>query len=195
MSQSKLSGSICAPMPRPRKQLDFRAAAEALTAPGAERATMAAIARRLDVAKPTLYRMAGSREELLQICVDAEAERLLEQIHRGFGPQDAPPAERLAEGFRGFFRFVQDSPAGFVLLFGGRYPEARQAVRRVENRVRDVLQRETRAAGRSDVHAEVLAAGLLGLAAGVARRAVEDGVPLDSVHLPGILGHALADGF
>jgi AcrR family transcriptional regulator len=182
-------------MPPPRKQLDFRAAAEALTAPGAERATMAQIARRLDVAKPTLYRMAGSREELVQLCVDAEAERLLAQIHRGFGPADAQPAERLAEGFRGFFRFVQDSPAGFLLLFGGRYPEARQAVRRVENRLRDVLARETRGTGRGPAPADVLAAGLLGLGAGVARRTIEDGLALDAVHLPGMLGRALADGF
>jgi len=182
-------------MPRPRKQLDFRAAAEALTAPGGERATMAAIARRLEVAKPTLYRMAGSREELVQICVDAEAERLLEQLHRGLGQRDAAPAERLAEGFRGFFGFVEDSPAGFMLLFGGRHPEARQAVRRVENRVRDVLQRELRPSGRGAWPAEALAAGLLGLAAGVARRTVEDGAPLDSAHLPGILARALTDGF
>jgi AcrR family transcriptional regulator len=195
MSQSKPSGSISDRMPRPRKQLDFRAAAEALTEPGAERATMAAIARRLVVAKPTLYRMAGSREELVQLCVDAEAERLLEQMHRGFGPQDAPPGERFAESFRSFFRFVEDSPAGFVLLFGGRYPEARQAVRRVENRVRDMLQRELRAAGRGTQPADALAAGLLGLAAGVARRALEDGSSLESPCLPGILGRALAEGF
>jgi AcrR family transcriptional regulator len=182
-------------MARPRKQLDFRAAAEALTAPAAERATMDAIARQLEIAKPTLYRMARSREELIALCVDAEAERLLEQLHRGFGPPDAAPAERLAEGFRGFFRFVEDSPAGFVLLFGGRYPEARQAVRRVENRLRDALQREARPAKRSPRHAELFAAGLLGMAAGVARRAIEDGVPLDSARLPGILGRALTDGF
>src|SRR6266511_5407149 len=98
MSQSKPRGSISGPMPRPRKQLDFRAAAEALTAPGAEVATMAVIARRLDVAKPTLYRMAGSREELVQICIDAEAERLLEQLHR-------------AHGLRGLVRVAEVSPA------------------------------------------------------------------------------------
>src|SRR5215216_5403271 len=136
-------------MARLRKQLDFRVAAEALTEAGAERATMAAIARRLNVAKPTLYRMAGSREELISICVDAEAERLLAQIHRGLGASDRAPAERLAEGFRGFFAFIEDSPAGFLLLFGGRYPEARQAVRRVENRLRDALHREAKAAGRA----------------------------------------------
>jgi len=155
-------------MARPRKQLDFRAAAEALTAPGAEAATMAAIARRLDVAKPTLYRMAGSREELVQLCIDAEAERLLEQIHR-------------AGGIDGFLAFVGDSPAGFTLLFGGSYPQARQAVRRVENRLGEAMRRH----GVSD--AQTHAAGLLGLAAGVARRALEHGVSLRSVDLQAIL--------
>jgi AcrR family transcriptional regulator len=166
-------------MPRPRKQLDFRAAAEALTAPGAEAATMAAIARRLDVAKPTLYRMAGSRDELVQLCIDAEAERLLEHVHR--------------DGLRGFLAFADDSRAGYLLLFGGRYPEARQAVRRVENRMHDVLRRRLRAAGRSARRAELLAAALLGLAAGVARRALEDEIPLEAVDLQAIL--ALCDAW
>jgi AcrR family transcriptional regulator len=168
-------------MPRPRKQLDFRAAAEALTAPSAEVATMAAIARRLEVAKPTLYRMAGSREELVQLCVDAEAERLLEQLHR-------------AGGVSGFLGFVEDSPAGFLLLFGERYPEARQAVRRVENRLRDALRRELRAAGRPARRAELLAAGLLGLVAGVARRALEDEVAIESIDLHGLVATALRIG-
>ena len=162
-------------MARPRKQLNFRAAAEALTEPGAERATMAAIARRLDVAKPTLYRMAGSREELVQICVDAEAERLLEQLHR-------------ADGLRGFVAFAQDSPAGFALLFGGRYPEARAAVRRVENRVCEDLRRD------GVPQAQLLAAGLLGLAVGVARRALEDGAPPDSLDLQVLLERILPAG-
>jgi len=182
-------------MPRPRKQLDFRAAAEALTAPDAEAATMEAIARRLEIAKPTLYRMAGSREQLIAVCVDAEAERLLEQLHRGFGAPGAPPAERLAEGLRGFLRFVEDSPAGFRLLFGGRHPEARQAVRRVENRLRDALARETRGSRRAGSDAALLAAGLLGLAAAIARRALEDGVAPDAERLPELLRRALPDGF
>jgi AcrR family transcriptional regulator len=178
-------------MPRPRKQLDFRAAAAALTAPGAETASMAAIAQRLDVAKPTLYRMAGSREELIQLCVDAEAERLLEQLHRAFARCGAPAVERLAEGF---VRFVGDSPAGFLLLFGGRHPEARQAVRRVENRLRDVLGRELRTAGRPARRTQLLAAGQLGLVAGVARRALEDEIPVESIDLQGLVATALSAG-
>ncbi|MGH2836898.1 MAG: TetR/AcrR family transcriptional regulator [Thermoleophilaceae bacterium] len=135
-------------MARRRKQLDFRAVAEALTQPSTERVSMADIARGLGVAKPTLYRMAGSREELIAISIDAEAERLVEQIHRG-GPTAV-------------FQFARESPAGFVLLFGDRYPEARQAVRRVEAR----LARDS---------SDVAAAGLLGLVTGIARRAMEDG--------------------
>jgi len=162
-------------MPRPRKQLDFRAAAEALTAPGAEHATMASIARRLAVAKPTLYRMAGSREELVQLCVDAEAERLLEQLHR-------------AGGVSGFLDFVEDSPAGFTLLFDGRHPQARQAVRRVENRLGDDLRRQ------GVPQAQTLAAGLIGFAAGVARRAIEDGTPLDSLDVQALLARTASAG-
>lgn len=162
-------------MPRSRKQLDFRAAAEALTAPGAEHATMASIARRLEVAKPTLYRMAGSREELVQLCVDAEAERLLEQLHR-------------AGGVSGFLAFVEDSPAGFKLLFDGRHPQARQAVRRVENWLGDELRRQ------GVPQAQTLAAGRIGLVAGVARRAIEDGIPLDSLDLQALLSRSASTG-
>ena len=157
-------------MARPRKQLDYGAVAEALTAGAAESATMDGIARRLNVAKPTLYRMAGSREELIAICVDAAAERLLEGIHR--------------DGIGGFRSFAEESPAGFLLLFGGRYPEARMAVRRVENRLADTFRRAQKS---SDglVDAELLAAGLLGLAAGMARRAEEDGASLSDSELAG----------
>jgi AcrR family transcriptional regulator len=83
---------------------------------------MAAIARHLGVAKPTLYRMAGTREELIALSIDAEAERLAEAIHR--------------DGPAGFFAFVEADPAGFLLLFGGRYPQARRVLVRVERRLR-----------------------------------------------------------
>ena len=118
---------------------------------------MDVIARHLAVAKPTLYRMAGTREALIRLAVDSEAERLLEAIHR--------------TGVAGLFTFAADSPAGFALLFGGRYAEARPAVRRVENRLREDLMRGPRS-GR--LPADLVAAGLLGLAAGLTRREIEE---------------------
>ena len=141
-------------MARARKQLDLSAVAEVLADPALERPSMDAIARRLGVAKPTLYRMAGTREELVALSVDAEAERLLEHVHRS--------------GVTGVFDFAGDSPAGFTLLFGGRRPEARSAVRRVEARLAATLPDAVESP-------DAVAAGLLGLAAGVASRALEDG--------------------
>ena len=151
-------------MARRRKQLDLRAVAGALSDPAFEHASMGEVAARLGVAKPTLYRMAGSREELIAISVDSEAERLLEHVHR--------------RGARGVLDFAADSPAGFSLLFGDRYPRARQAVRRVENRLATMID------GRPGApEPAIAAAGLLGLAAGLARRAVEEGVSVEAEQL------------
>lgn len=109
-------------MARIRTQLDLRAVAEALTDPARERPGMDAIAAHLGVAKPTLYRMAGSRDELVALSIDAEAERLTEAIHR--------------DGPAGVFAFAEADPAGFRLLFGGRYPQARGVLARVESWLR-----------------------------------------------------------
>lgn len=140
-------------MARARKKLDLSAVAEVLADPSSDIPSMADIARHLRVAKPTLYRMAGTREELIELAIDAEAERLLEHVHR--------------DGLDGFFDFACGSPSGLTLLFGGRHPQARQAVRRVETRLAATLPE-----GGDRLAA---AAGLLTLAAGVARRALEDG--------------------
>jgi len=151
-------------MARRRKQLDLRAVAAALSDPSFEHASMDEVAARLGIAKPTLYRMAGSREELIAISVDSEAERLLEHVHR--------------RGARGVLDFAADSPAGFSLLFGDRYPRARQAVRRVENRLATTIERRPGAP-----EPEIAAAGLLSLAAGLARRAVEEGASVEAERL------------
>lgn len=115
---------------------------------------MAAVARRLGVAKPTLYRMAGSRAELVALSVEAETERLAEAIHR--------------DGPSGFFSFVEATPAGFLLLFGGRYPQARRSVVRVERRLG---------------MPPAAAAAFLAAAAAVALRQVESGAAPDAERL------------
>jgi AcrR family transcriptional regulator len=134
--------------------LDLAAVADVLSDPLLDNPSMAEIGRRLGVAKPTLYRMAGTREELIALTIEAEAERLLEHVHR--------------DGIAGFFEFACASPAGFALLFDGGHPQARQAVRRIENRLAATLPED---AG----DARAAAAGLLALASGVTRRALEDG--------------------
>jgi AcrR family transcriptional regulator len=134
--------------------LDLAVVAEVLSDPLLDNPSMAEIGRRLGVAKPTLYRMAGTREDLIALTIEAEAEGLLEHVHR--------------HGLAGLFDFACASPAGFGLLFDGRHRDGRQAVRRVESRLAATLPEDL-----GDRRSA--AAGLLALAAGVTRRALEDG--------------------
>lgn len=154
-------------------------------ADGSEAVTMDTVARRLGLAKPTLYRLASSRAALVEMCVDAEAERVLDHLHaayaRGLGET---PRERLAAGWVALLRHAEESPDGFGLLFSGRYPEARAAVRRIEDRLRDLIRREPASTAPAAArHPEVLAAAMLGAVAAVARRRLEDGAEPDPAAL------------
>ena len=87
-----------------RRRLDLREAA-AVLADGEP--TMNQVAAALGVAKPTLYKLAGSRAELLETCVEAEIERLLGHLHG---------ADGLGEVVRAVDAYERDSPGGFRLL-------------------------------------------------------------------------------
>ena len=134
----------------PPRRLDLRVAAAAV-ADGEP--TMTEIARRLRVAKPTLYKLARSRAELVRACVETEAERLLGHLH---AHEDALVAVDAYE---------RDSPGGFRLLFERRPAEAAEAMRRVEARLAE--------RGGGDV---LRAAGRLGRAAAIVSRARAEGL-------------------
>jgi AcrR family transcriptional regulator len=151
-------------MARPRRELDLKRAVEAIARTDPVALSMDAVARELRLAKPTLYRLAGSREELVALCVDAEAERLLDRVHAAFaGAPAGDPGDRALAAMRAF---AADSPAGFELLFGRRHPQARGAIRRLENRLADLLRRS----GDAGDEPVSRAAALIGAAAGVVAR-------------------------
>src|SRR3954469_7655660 len=135
-----------------RSRLDLRAAAAAL-ADGEP--TMAEVAERLGVAKPTLYKLAGSREQLVRACIETEAERVLGHLHG----RDAV----LAEVTRALDAYAGDSPGGFRLLFERRGPEVEPVLRRLETRLGGLR-----------------GAAVLGAAAAVVSRARADGVPAEA---------------
>jgi AcrR family transcriptional regulator len=146
-----------------RRRLDLRAAA-AVLADG--EVTMAEVAERLGVAKPTLYKLAGSRAELVRVCVETETERLLGHVHE----RTAADAG-LAEVLRAVEAYAHDSPGGFRLLFERRGGEVEDALRRVETRLAEQIRRPG---------ADLAAAGLLGAAAGVVSRARANAVAVDA---------------
>src|SRR3954468_20516744 len=137
-----------------RPRLDLRAAAGAL-ADGEP--TMAQVAARLGVAKPTLYKLAGSRDELVRTCVETEAERVLGHLHEA-GPE--PGLDRVTGALEAYAR---DSPGGFRLLFERRGPDVEDALRRLETRLGGLR-----------------GAALLGAAAAIVSRARVDGVPAEA---------------
>ena len=102
---------------------------------------MTGVARALGLAKPTLYRLVGSRAELVSTCVETEAERLVEHLHAAFVAEGGSPRSWGARVDHALERFAADSPGGFALLFEGGRPQARPAVRRAEDRLRELLRR------------------------------------------------------
>ena len=133
-----------------RRRLDLRAAA-AVLADG--EVTMSDVAGRLGVAKPTLYKLAGSREALVRTCVETEAERLLGHLHEH------------DDAVRAMAAYADDSPGGFRLLFGRREAVAQEAVRRLETRLAELRGVEP-----------LRAAAELGAASAVVARARADGI-------------------
>lgn len=154
-----------------RRRLDLRAAA-AVLADGD--ATMAEIAARLGVAKPTLYKLAGSRDELIRACVEAETERVLGHLHDRLSGADRAWTVAALGAVEAY---AEESPGGFRLLFERRGPDVQDALRRLEARVAELVRR------RAPERPELVAAALLGAAAAAVSRARQDGRKLDRAAL------------
>jgi AcrR family transcriptional regulator len=128
---------------------------------------MAEVAAELRLAKPTLYRLAGRKEQLVRACVDSEAERLLDHLHAQLaGSGEAMAIEVLTGTVRAVERYAHDSPGGFRLLFERRGPEAQDAIARLEAQLAALLRDN----GRPAHGLQVVAAGLLGAATAVVAR-------------------------
>lgn len=125
-------------------------------------ATMAQVAAELDLAKPTLYKLSGSKDELLQACVDAETERL--NGHLDDALLDIGEAGSVSAVVDGVLRYAADSPGGFALLFERRGAQAGVALERVETRLAELLDDQG-----------PLAAALLGAASAVVSRTLRSG--------------------
>ena len=141
--------------------LDLREVARAL-ADGDP--TMEALARRLGMAKPTLYRLTTSKSQLIDTCLDAEAERFVDHV------REAPPGPTFERILRAADGYERDSPGGFRLLAERRSAGAEPRLRRVEARVGELLGADP-----------VVAAGLLAAAVAIVGATRREGANLDPV--------------
>lgn len=153
--------------------------------------TMAQVAERLAMAKPTLYRLVGSKEKLTRACVEAETERLLGHLHGALSDDHTPSLPGLKEAVRAVERYAADSPGGFRLLFECRGPYAQAALSRLEASLAGLLRRAGQAAGSPPRRPDLLASALLGAAAAVVSRGLAQGGAIDAEVVARDFGAAL----
>lgn len=104
-------------MPAPTRTTNeevVRAAQEILEASGADALTMLAVAERVGVRAPSLYKRFESREALLVATAESSIDELAARLERA-----APDLERLARAYRSF---AHERPEAFRLIFTAAAP-------------------------------------------------------------------------
>jgi AcrR family transcriptional regulator len=93
------------------------AARDILESTGLPGLTMAAVAARVGVRAPSLYKRVGSRDELVGLVADATVQDLGDRLQQLTEQQAGNPTAALRELARGFRAFAQQRPAGYTLIF------------------------------------------------------------------------------
>lgn len=115
-------------MPTPdRTSLDeiVGAARDLLESDGVDGVTMRAVADRVGVRAPSLYKRVRSRDDLLRLLAESTIDDLAHRLERlGTPGADADPVTRLADLARGLRAFAHERPAGYRLIFSPPSPAA-----------------------------------------------------------------------
>jgi AcrR family transcriptional regulator len=145
-------------------------------------ASLDAIAKRAGVAKPSMYELFASKDDLYDAAVAAEVERMVDFLQARREGGDASDAVARTRGrIAGIFEFAEARPAGVRLLSSasGELRSAREAgVERVAVLIRSDLARVGVDLGPS---ADVLATIVVAMVLDVGRRTVEEGWPVDAI--------------
>jgi AcrR family transcriptional regulator len=160
-----------------RANIDLQRLAGAFAPDGLHGVSVNEIARAAGVAKPTLYRDHGSKEELFAACVAAEVERMLERVHVAYARSvGASLATLLAALADALLQYAQEQPASFRLLLvtaphrtSAVAEEVAQTLERIPDRLAELLTRHP--AWPEGADAELRAVALLATAVGLVRRA------------------------
>ena len=173
------------PAPERREQL-LHVAIETFARQGYHGTSMNDVALAAGVTKPVLYQHFASKRELYRALLEAVGERLIAEITAA--TLDAPDGRAQTErGFRAYFTWVHGDPDAFRLLFGSgarRDDEFNDAVRRFTAEAAAVIA-PLIAADIDPEHQSTLAFGLVGLAEGVSRRLLDNGLSFDPEVLAG----------
>jgi AcrR family transcriptional regulator len=113
------------------------AATAVFAAQGYDRASMAAIAERAGVTKPTLYARFGSKEELFEAALKREYEVRTARLFAAFsGVNREAFRDRLHRLTSTYFQLIRDRPEGVLLIAEGeRHPRAAALIRQANSEI------------------------------------------------------------
>jgi AcrR family transcriptional regulator len=175
--------------PARREQL-LDVALEVFARNGFHSTSMNDVADAAGVTKPVLYQHFDSKRDLYLALLEEVGNRLITAIAKATG--EAPDGKAQTEaGIRAYFRWVHDDRDQFRLLFGSgarRDDDFAEAIRRVEDASAEAIA-PLIAVDIDAEHQRNIAHGLVGLAEGVSRRLISDGVTFD----PDVVGRQVAD--
>ncbi len=135
---------------------------------GYHETSMSALAAEAGVTKPVLYQHFASKHDLFEELLSETGDRLMRAIEAS--EVEDTPRRRVEAGFRSFFRFFEERPAAFALLYGTSLavdPDFRRDARRVRDTFAEYLAGLIRTVDHESALA--MAAGINGLSEGMIR--------------------------
>ena len=114
---------------------------------GLESLTMQAVATRVGVRAPSLYKRVKGRDELIRLVVEATIDELEERLAATSTSVDSDPAAALADLAHELRAFAHDNPSGFRLIFGGVPAGARPEVAIYARSAAPLIEATTRLVG------------------------------------------------
>ena len=135
---------------------------------GYHETSMSALAAEAGVTKPVLYQHFASKHDLFEELLAKTGERLMRAIEAS--EVEETPRRRVEAGFRAYFRFFEERPAAFALLYGPSLtidPDFRRDARRVRDTFAEYLTGLIRTVDHESALA--MAAGINGLSEGMIR--------------------------
>ena len=136
---------------------------------GYHETSMNALATEAGVTKPVLYQHFASKHNLVVEVLNRVGDRLHSSIVAAALTEETP-RDRVEAGFRAFFRFFDDEPDAFAVLYEsklGAEPEFRGDALRIQAAFAETVARVIHDAGREDALA--MASGVSGLSEGMIR--------------------------
>jgi len=167
-----MSNMTIAPVRMPaaeRRQQLLDIALQVFAREGYHETSMNALATEAGVTKPVLYQHFASKHDLVVEVLNRVGDRLHSSVVAAV-LTEKQPRDRVEAGFKAFFRFFDDEPDAFTVLFEsvlGAEPEFRGESLRIQATFAETVARVIHETNRDDALA--MAAGVNGLSEGMIR--------------------------